>query len=226
VDRQWSKISVMSADDWPLLGRQAVRRGEISAWRLQRDYRAIYRNVYLTKDATLTALTRARAAWLWSAGDSTMTGLSAAAVLGTKWLDAGEPAELRRVNRHSPPGIVVRSYDLDAREAVVHNGIRITTPERTAFDIGRSMSANRSIPILDALAHATHFKVADVVALAVANPGTRGIRRLQSVLKLVDGGAESPQEKPRALAVGQGGNAAARDANRVHRRVRYGADPG
>jgi hypothetical protein len=44
------------------------------------------------------------------------------------------------------------------------------------------------------LAHATHFKVADVVALAVANPGTRGIRRLQSVLKLVDGGAESPQE--------------------------------
>jgi hypothetical protein len=194
VDRQWSKISVMSADDWPLLGRQAVRRGEISAWRLQRDYRAIYRNVYLTKDATLTALTRARAAWLWSAGDSTMTGLSAAAVLGTKWLDAGEPAELRRVNRHSPPGIVVRSYDLDAREAVVHNGIRITTPERTAFDIGRSMSANRSIPILDALAHATHFKVADVVALAVANPGTRGIRRLQSVLKLVDGGAESPQE--------------------------------
>jgi hypothetical protein len=194
VDRQWSKISVMSADDWPLLGRQAVRRGEISAWRLQRDYRAIYRNVYLSKDATLTALTRARAAWLWSAGDSTMTGLSAAAVLGTKWLDAGEPAELRRVNRHSPPGIVVRSYDLDAREAVVHNGIRITTPERTAFDIGRSMSANRSIPILDALAHATHFKVADVVALAVANPGTRGIRRLQSVLKLVDGGAESPQE--------------------------------
>ena len=184
----------MSADDWPLLGRQAVRRGEISAWRLQRDYRAIYRNVYLSKDATLTALTRARAAWLWSAGDSTMTGLSAAAVLGTKWLDAGEPAELRRVNRHSPPGIVVRSYDLDAREVFIRNGIRITTPERTAFDIGRSMSANRSIPILDALAHATNFKVADVVALAVARPGIRGIRRLQSVLKLVDGGAESPQE--------------------------------
>jgi hypothetical protein len=184
----------MSADDWPFLGRQAVRRGEISAWRLQRDYRAIYRNVYLSKDATLTALTRARAAWLWSGGDTTMTGLSAAAVLGTKWLDAGEPAELRRVNRHSPPGMVVRSYDLNAREVFVHNGIRITTPERTAFDIGRSMSANRSIPILDALAHATNFKVADVVALAVAKPGIRGIRQLQSVLKLVDGGAESPQE--------------------------------
>ncbi len=184
----------MSADDWPFLGRQAVRRGEISAWRLQRDYRALYRNVYVSKDATLTALTRARAAWLWSGGGATMTGLSAAAVLGTKWLDAGEPAELRRANRHTPPGIVARSYDLDAREVFVRNGIRITTPERTAFDIGRSMSVNLSIPILDALSHATSFKVADVVSLAAARPGSRGIRRLRSVMKLVDGGAESPQE--------------------------------
>jgi hypothetical protein len=195
----------MSPDDWPFLGRQAVRRGEISAWRLQRDYRALYRNVYLSKDAVLTALTRAHAAWLWSGGDTTMTGLSAAAVLGTKWLDAGEPAELRRANRHAPPGIVVRSYDLDAREVFVRNGILITTPERTAFDIGRSMSVNRSIPILDALSHATNFKVADVLSLAVARPGSRGIRRLRSVLKLVDGGAESPQEsRVRLLLVAAG----------------------
>jgi REase_MTES_1575 len=195
----------MSADDWPFLGRQAVRRGEISAWRLQRDYRALYRNVYLSKDATLTALTRTRAAWLWSGGDATMTGLSAAAVLGTKWLDAGEPAELRRANRHTPPGIVGRSYDLDAREVCVRNGIRITTPERTAFDIGRSMSVDRSIPILDALSHATNFKVADVVSLAVARPGSRGIRWLHSALKLVDGGAESPQEsRVRVLLVAAG----------------------
>jgi Protein of unknown function (DUF559) len=195
----------MSPDDWPFLGRQAVRRGEISAWRLQRDYRAVYRNVYLSKHATLTALTRARAAWLWSGGDTTLTGLSAAAILGTRWLDAGEPAELRRANRHAPPGIIVRSYDLDTRETFVHNGIRITTPERTAFDIGRSMSVSRSIPILDALSHATNFKIEDVVSLAVASPGCRGIRRLRSVLKLVDGGAESPQEsRVRLLLVAAG----------------------
>jgi hypothetical protein len=195
----------MSPDDWPFLGRQAVRRGEISARRLQRDYRAVYRNVYLSKHATLTALTRARAAWLWSGGDTTLTGLSAAAMLGTRWLDAGEPAELRRANRHAPPGIMVRSYDLDTRETFVHNGIRITTPERTAFDIGRSMSVNRSIPILDALSHATNFKIENVVSLAVASPGCRGIRRLRSVLKLVDGGAESPQEsRVRLLLVAAG----------------------
>ena len=30
--------------------------------------------------------------------------------------------------------------------------------------------------------------------MADSKPGTRGVRRLRSVLKLVDGGAESPQE--------------------------------
>src|ERR1700742_4185416 len=125
----------MSGDDWPFLGLQAVRRGELSSWRLLRDYRSVYRNVYLSKQATPTALTRARAAWLWSGGDATLTGLSAAAVLGTKWLDADEPAELCRPNRHAPSGIVVHSYDLSAREIHTVSGIRITTPERTAFDI-------------------------------------------------------------------------------------------
>jgi hypothetical protein len=195
----------MNGEDWPCLGRQAVRRDEISVWQLRRDYRPVYRNVYVSKQATLTALTRARAAWLWSGGDATLTGLSAAAILGTKWVDVDEPAEFCRPNRHAPPGIVVRSYDLGTRETLVRNGIRITTPERTAFDIGRSLSVSRSIPILDALSHATSFKIADVVSLADARPGSRGIRRLRSVLNLVDGGAESPQEsRVRLLLVAAG----------------------
>jgi Protein of unknown function (DUF559) len=205
VSRRRSMMTAMSGDDWPFLGRQAVHRGEISAWQLQRDYRTVYRNVYVPKQSTLTALIRAWAAWLWSGGDTTLTGLSAAAVLGTKWLDAAEPAELRRANRHVPPGIVVRSYDLDAPEMRVCNGIRITSAERTVFDIGRSMPVRRSVPILDALARATNVKVADVMSLAAARPGSRGIRRLRSALKLVDGGAESPQEsRVRLLLVAAG----------------------
>ena len=101
----------MGDGEWPFLGRQAVRQGVLSRRQLQCDYRPIYRNVYVSKHATLTALTKARAAWLWSGCDSTLTGLSAAAVHGTKWLDAGQPAELRRSNQHAPPGIIIRSYD-------------------------------------------------------------------------------------------------------------------
>jgi Protein of unknown function (DUF559) len=184
----------MGGDEWPFLGRHAVRRGEISVYRLHRQFRPIYRNVYLSKHATLTALTRARAAWLWCEGNATLTGLSAAAVLGTKWLSADEPAELSRPNRHAPPGITIHSYDLGSGEECIVNGIRITSPERTAFDIGRALSLSRAVPVLDALANATNLKIGDVLALADVKPGVRNVRRLRSTLAWVDGGAESPQE--------------------------------
>ncbi|MEO8815549.1 MAG: DUF559 domain-containing protein [Mycobacterium sp.] len=195
----------MGEADRPFLGRQAVRRGELTTHRLRREYQAVYRNVYLPKDARLTALIRARAAWLWSGGAVTLTGLSAAAVLGTKWLDARRPAELNRVNRHCPPGIIAHSYHLTAREILVLRGVRITTPARTAFDIGRTLPQDQAIPILDALANATNFKVDDVVLLANEKPGARGVRRLRSTLPLVDGGAESPQETRLRLLIVRAG---------------------
>lgn len=184
----------MRCGEWPILGRQAVRDGRITAYRLRTNYRAVYRNVYLPEDAALTALTRARGAWLWSGGDAILTGVSAAAVYGTKWLDPAVPAELNRANRHAPPGIVVHSYELSAPEVRVVDGMRLTTPERTVFDIGRTLPRDRAIPILDAVVNATNAKTDDVLALADGKPGVRGVRRLRSTLALVDGGAESPPE--------------------------------
>ena len=70
----------------------------------------------------------------------------------------------------------------------------VTTPARTAFDIGRSRPQHRAIPALDALMRATEVKPADILAVADARPGTRGIRRLRAAVELADGGAESPQE--------------------------------
>lgn len=134
-----------------------------------------------------------------------MTGISAAAVWRTKWLNADDPAELSRPNRHAPAGIIVRSYGLDSREVCIVNGIRVTSAERTAFDIGRMLPRGRAVPVLDALANATNVKIDDVLALADSKPGLRNVRRLRSTLKLVDGGAESPQEsRVRLLLVGAG----------------------
>ena len=72
--------------------------------------------------------------------------------------------------------------------------MRVTTPARTAFDIGRRRPVNLAVPILDALLDATAIKPLDVVALAERHPRARGIRRLRAALELVDGGAESPRE--------------------------------
>ena len=184
----------MGGEPWPFLGQEAVRRGQLSARQLQKDYQSVFRNVYLPKGTLLTALTRARAAWLWSAGEATLVGLSAAAVLGTKWIDPQARAELSRADRHSPKGIVAHTYDLTDDECCLVDGMPITTPVRTAFDIGRSMRRDHAVVHLDALTHATDLKIRDVLTLADGKRGLRGVRKLRKMLAFVDGGAESPQE--------------------------------
>ncbi|OBI16832.1 hypothetical protein A5713_21295, partial [Mycobacterium sp. E2497] len=155
-------------------------------------YRPVFRDVYIRKDAELTAVTKAHAAWL-STG-ATLAGLSAAAVLGTRWLDAAAPAEIVRADRRGQRGVVVHSYQLADDEVCTVAGIRLTTPARTAFDIGCGAAATKAVPILDALLHATGVKPAEVVAVADRHSRARGIRRLRAALALADGGAESPQE--------------------------------
>jgi hypothetical protein len=184
-------------------GSAAVRRGEFTRRGLARQHRAIYRDVYVRRDVELTARIRAEAAWL--ATGATLAGVSAAAVLGTKWLDSSRPAEIIRSDQHSRDGIVVHSWDLRADEQCTVKGMKITTPARTAFDIGRTCTQSQAIPILDALSKVTGVKAADVLALADARPRVRGVRRLRAAIELVDGGAESPPEsRLRLLLVSDG----------------------
>lgn len=178
----------------PFLGQDAVRRGVVTARRLEKDYRAVYRNVYLHKSASITALTRAHAAWLWSGGGAVLVGLSAAAVHGTRWIDPDDPAEISRPDRHTASGIICHTYALRSTECCSVNGLRLTTPARTAFDIGRTRPPEQAAVHLDALVRVSGLKAADVLELADLRPGLRGVRRLRDVMRLIDGGAESPQE--------------------------------
>jgi hypothetical protein len=189
-------------DDIPFLGSAAIRRGELTRNDLRRRFRGGYRDVYIDTGVALAASTRARAAWL--ATGSTLVGVSAA-VYGTRWLDANRPAEIARADRHSRPRIVAHSWEPAPDDVCLVASMRVTTPARTAFDIGRTTPQADAMPILDSLMNATGLRSADVVALADSRSGTRGIRRLRSALDLADGGAESPQEtRVRMLLVGAG----------------------
>lgn len=181
-------------DDQPFLGSEAVRQGRITDYQLRRRYRSIYRNVYVPSESILTADARASAAWLWAGGDAVLARMSAAAVLGTKWIDGAEPAELIRDDRHAPAGLRLHTWDVSTIETCVVRGMRCTTPARTAFDIGRTLAEDRAVPILDALMNATRLKPADVLAVADARSCQRGVRKLRAAMALTDAGAESPQE--------------------------------
>ena len=190
-------------DEIPFLGSQALTHGVVTRSELRTRYRAVFRDVYVPKDAELTARAKARAAWL-STG-ATLAGMSAAAVLGTKWLDAAAPAEIVRTDRHGQRSILVRSYELPDEEVCIVAGMRVTTAARTAFDIGRGLPVAKAVPVLDALLNATGIKPADVLTVADRHRRARGIRRLREALELADGGAESPQEtRVRLLLVAAG----------------------
>ena len=187
----------------PFRGSEAISRGVVTRNDLRTRYRAIFRDVYIAGDVALTHAIKANAAWL-STG-ATLAGVSAAAVLGTKWLKVSEPVEIIRGDRHSQRGMVVHTYELASDEVCHVGGMRVTTPARTAFDIGRRRPVDEAVPILDALLNATAIKPLDVVALAERHRRSRGIRILRAALELVDQGAESPQEtRLRLLLVGAG----------------------
>jgi Protein of unknown function (DUF559) len=180
--------------DWPFRGTEALAAGIVTTHRLRTDFEMVHRNVYIPRGQKLTPVTRAVAAWLWSGRSATLAGLSAAALHRTAWIDDWLPAELNRRSRDRARGIILHSDTLDEDETCVRDGIRLTTPARTAFDLGRRKGLTAAVIRLDALVRASEVKVADVELVAERHRGARGLVQLRQALPLVDGGAESPYE--------------------------------
>lgn len=181
-------------DDWPFRGAEAIASGALSERQLRRFYVAVYPGVYVPRWVELSATRRARAAWLWSRGAGVIAGLSASAMLGARWIEPAEPAELAHSNRRAPDMLVVHSDTLLPGETVLIDGMTVTTPARTAFDIGRRVPGRAAVQRVDALMNATRVSVAAVERVVDAHPGVRGLAALRRTLALVDGGAESPYE--------------------------------
>jgi hypothetical protein len=184
----------MENRDWPFRGTDALAAGLVTPHQLRTEFESVHRNVYIPRGQPLTPVTRAIAAWLWSGRTATMAGLSAAALYRTAWIDAWLPAELNRQSRDKTHGIILHSDVLWDDEVCLHDGLQMTTPARTAFDLGRRKGFTNTLIQLDALTHATGLKVADVELLADRHRGARGLVQLRRVLPMVDGGAESPYE--------------------------------
>lgn len=177
-----------------LIGTEAVASGAVTRHELQRWYRPIFRNVHVPKGQSLSLRDRAAAAWLWTRRDGIVTGVAASALHGAEWVDDDVTVELIWDYIRSPRGIVVRHERVADDEVTCVAGIPVTTPVRTAFDLGRFLPRRKAIERLDALMHACPFPIQDVLMLAERYRGARGVAKLKAVLPLVDGGAASPPE--------------------------------
>ena len=184
----------MGEEHRPFIASEALASGALNRYELPRYYRAITPNVYLDKRVEPSLRQRTVAAWLWSHRECAISGLAASALHGAKWVDDDSAVELIWRNARAPAGIVTRDDLLLDDEFQMIDGMRVTTPERTAFDLGRRGRVGAAVARLDARAAATGFKVDAIEELAGRHAHTRGLRQLETVLDLVDAGAESPKE--------------------------------
>jgi hypothetical protein len=178
----------------PFIGSEALANGVLNRQQLRTRYRAMFPNVYLAKDVQPSLEQRITAAWLWSNRRATIAGAAAAALHGARWIPDNVPVELIHANTRAPRGVLTRRDALRDGETQTLAGRAVTTPERTAFDIGRGGAVRSAVARLDALARATGFKIDDVLRIAKSHPRSPGLRCLETALELVDAGAQSPRE--------------------------------
>ncbi|BBY21020.1 hypothetical protein [Mycobacterium stomatepiae] len=178
----------------PFLGSEALSAGVLTPYQLRSRYIALHKDVYVPRDAKLTAQLRAKALWLRSRRRGVLAGHSASVLHGARWVDPGLPAAIIDSNARHEPGIQVWEDRIEADEVCVVDGVRVTTPERTALDLASRFPMDPAVAAVDALIQATHLKIADAEQLVERYRGRRGIKAARAALELVDGGAQSPKE--------------------------------
>lgn len=185
----------------PFVGAEALQNGKLSRGKLRWNFTALHPGVYLERSADRTIYTNAVAAWLWTRRRGVIAGRAAAALHGARWVDASTPIEIIAEHTRRRAGVVVREERITPDEITYFGELAVTTPVRTALDLGRHLPRNAAVAHLDALAAATGVTAAEVVALAGRYRGARGIRFAQTAIDLMDAGAESPRESALRLVL-------------------------
>lgn len=178
----------------PFIGSEAVATGVISRGALRWNYAAIHPDVYLHKDGRKDLYARTVAAWLWTGRTGVVAGQAAAALHGVTWIGDTESVELVARYGRRRQGVVIREERIGDDEVVHVGQLPVTSPARTALDLGRHLERDTAVAHMDALAAVTGLTADDIRPLEHRYQGTRGIRAARITADLMDGGARSPQE--------------------------------
>jgi very-short-patch-repair endonuclease len=178
----------------PFIGSEAVAAGYLTPYQLRSRFVALHHDVYMRKADELTPVLRAKACWLRSRRRGILAGFSASALHGARWIDLAQPAAIIDTNRRPSTGVQVWEERIDNDEICVLEGMRVTTPARTALDLARRHPLDVAVAAIDALAQAAELKLPDIELLVHRYKGRRGMKHAQAALELVDSGAQSPKE--------------------------------
>jgi len=179
---------------WPFRASEALDDQLLTFRQLRRFHLGVYPGVWVPRGADLSHHDAARAAWLWSNRAAVVAGLTASALHGANWVEPQTPVDLVHDNRRPPRGIIVHTDRLLPGEQQLLGDLPVTTPARTAFDLGRRLALKDAVARMDALMNATGLTADEIDAVIPGHRRVRGLRNLRAALRLVDGGAESLYE--------------------------------
>ncbi|OBH57316.1 endonuclease domain-containing protein [Mycobacterium sp. E2479] len=178
----------------PFIGSEAIAAGALTKTQLDTRCRRLFPDVYVQRATQVGTELRAKAGWLWTGRLGVVAGFAAACLHGSKWADDLAVVELLHDNRRTPPGIQTHRDRIEADEIDVLASMPVTSPTRTALDLGCWYPIKTAVAGIDSLAAATEIKAADVELLARRYAGRRGIARARQAFDLFDAGAQSPKE--------------------------------
>lgn len=178
----------------PIVGTEAIASGALTRAQLRWRYTALYPDVYVPNNARICLFTRAKGAWLWTGRTGIVAGSTAAGLWCIGSADDSGPVELIATRRRTPRGVVIRQQRLGEDEVRRMGELPITSPSRTALDLGRLLPREDAVVRLDRLAAATGVTYEQVAVLVDRYRGTRGIEQAREVVDLMDSGAWSPRE--------------------------------
>ena len=109
------------------------------------------------------------------------------------------------------PHVIVHRMKLYDDEVTVHQGIPVTTPERTWLDLAELLSLDELVVAGDSCVRVPRpefegrdmplCNIADLQRMIDRHKGKRGLRKAKEAIKLVRVGSDSPQETLLRLAV-------------------------
>ncbi|MGZ4495159.1 MAG: DUF559 domain-containing protein [Nocardioides sp.] len=198
---------------WADAKRLGIKRHRLDRDLDNREIRRVFTGVYVRSDVPDSTTVRVAAAALvispWSvACDRTAAWLHGVDVLEHRELDLTPPLEtfvLRGHHRTSRSGCRGGSRDLLDADVCVIGGVHVTTPLRTALDLGCSLSRRRALAALDAFMRRHGLTHADMRRLMPRYFRRRGVVQLRQLVPLADPRAESPGESWTRLEIHDAG---------------------
>jgi very-short-patch-repair endonuclease len=175
--------------------------------------RRLVRGAYLKAGIELTLEMRARAVAAVISRHHVVTDRTAAWIHGVETLTYAEqdippPIDVCALRGHEPcsrSDVNGRSRELAAHDVLVIGGLPVTTPLRTALDLGCLLHRREAMAALDAFAR-IHGLTKDQLALESRRyRRRRGVIQMRELIALVDARAESARESWTRLAIHDAG---------------------